>query len=64
MKITRHFEDIPREMKASCGAFIKISVILEAFFREIEAFSKIARLFKYIFRGIETFSVQWSKACL
>jgi hypothetical protein len=28
------------------GAFIKISMIFEDFFREIEAFSRIARLFK------------------
>jgi hypothetical protein len=35
-----------------CGAFIKISIIFEDFFREIEAFSKITRLFKYNFSGI------------
>jgi hypothetical protein len=34
-----------------CGAFIKISIIFELFFREIEAFSRIVRLF----RGIEAF---------
>jgi hypothetical protein len=43
-------------MKAFFEAFIKISIIFEAFFREIEAFSKIARLFKYIFSGNEAFS--------
>jgi hypothetical protein len=43
-------------MKAPCEVFIKISIIFEAFFREIEAFSKIARFFKYIFSGIEAFS--------
>jgi hypothetical protein len=34
---------------------MQISIILEDFFREIEAFSRIARLFKYIFSGIEAF---------
>jgi hypothetical protein len=34
IKITRLFEDIPREMEA----FLKISIIIEDFFREIEAF--------------------------
>jgi hypothetical protein len=52
------FEDIFREMEVSVwkyGAFIKISIIIEDFFREIEAFSRIARLFKYILSEIETF---------
>jgi hypothetical protein len=35
--------------------FIKISMIFEDFFREIEAFLRIARLFKYIFSGKEVF---------
>jgi hypothetical protein len=39
----------------NCGAFIKISIIFEDFFREIETFSRIARLCKYIFSGIEAF---------
>jgi hypothetical protein len=39
-----------------CGAFIKISIIFEDFFREIEAFSRIARLFNYIFSGKEAIS--------
>jgi hypothetical protein len=39
-----------------CAAFIKISIIFEDFFREIETFSRIAILFKYIFCGIEAFS--------
>jgi hypothetical protein len=34
------------------GLFIKISIIFEELFREIEAFSRIWRLFKYIFRLI------------
>jgi hypothetical protein len=38
-----------------CGAFIKISIIFEDFFREIQAFSRIATLFKYILSGIEAF---------
>jgi hypothetical protein len=41
MNITRLFEDISREMEASVfkfEAFIKISIIFEDFFREIEAF--------------------------
>jgi hypothetical protein len=45
-------------MKASvkkCGTFIKISIIFEDLFREIDAFSRIARLFIYIFGGIEVF---------
>jgi hypothetical protein len=33
--------------------FIKISIIFEDFFREIDAFSWIARLFKYIFSEID-----------
>jgi hypothetical protein len=37
------------------GTFIKISIFIEEFFREIEAFSRIARLFKYILSGIEAF---------
>jgi hypothetical protein len=56
--ITRLFEEISREMKASvlyCGAFIKISIIFEEFFIEIETFSRIARIFKYIFSGKEVF---------
>jgi hypothetical protein len=32
-------------MEASCGVFIKISIIIEDFSREIEGFSRIARLF-------------------
>jgi hypothetical protein len=51
-------EDISREMEApvwKCGAFIKISIIFEEFFGDIEAFSRIARLFKYILSGIEAF---------
>jgi hypothetical protein len=35
--------------------FIKISIIFEELFREIEAFSRMARLLKYIFSGIEVF---------
>jgi hypothetical protein len=35
-----------------CGAFIKISIIFEDFFREIEAFSMMTKLYKYIFSGI------------
>jgi hypothetical protein len=44
------------------GLLIKISIIFEDFFREIEAFSSIARRFKYIFSGIEAFSAMslWS----
>jgi hypothetical protein len=38
-----------------CGAFIKISILFEDFFREIQAFSRIIRLFKFIFTGIEAF---------
>jgi hypothetical protein len=37
-----------REVEASvykCGAFVKISIILEDFFREFEAFSRIANTF-------------------
>jgi hypothetical protein len=36
-------------------ALMKISIIFEDFFREIDAFSRIARIFKYIFKGIMTF---------
>jgi hypothetical protein len=38
-----------------CGAFTKISIIFEHFFRDIEAFSRMVRLLKYIFSGIEAF---------
>jgi hypothetical protein len=34
---------------------MRISIIFEDFFREIEAFSRTARLFKYIFSGVEAF---------
>jgi hypothetical protein len=47
----RLFEDISNEMKA----FIKISIILKAFFSENDTFSRIARLFKYIFSENEAF---------
>jgi hypothetical protein len=47
-------EDISREMEASVkkfGAFIRISIIFEDFFREIEAFSRMVRF-------LNTFSVE------
>jgi hypothetical protein len=44
-----HFEVIFREIEAFGGPFLKIAIIFEDFFREIEAYLKIARLFKYIF---------------
>jgi hypothetical protein len=53
-----HFSDIFREIEA----FVKISILSEGIFREIEAFSnkyeaflKMVRLLKYIFSGIEAF---------
>jgi hypothetical protein len=48
----------PEEWKCSvskCGASLKISIIFEDFFREIEAFSRIVRLFNYIFIGMKAF---------
>jgi hypothetical protein len=38
-----------------CGAFIKILIIFEEFFKNIEGFSWIASLSKYILSEIEAF---------
>jgi hypothetical protein len=57
-KDTWHFKNIFREFEA----YLKISILIEDIFREIQAFfhafegfSKIARIFKYIFIGSKAF---------
>jgi hypothetical protein len=37
---------------------LKILIIFENFFREIEVLSRITKLFKYIFNGIDAF-LKW-----